>query len=234
MSSLKKFSKTAPIYFQNYNTIYDMLIYNCNGFNYNFNNYKPKLIGITGSANKCDKEFIANYISRRYFYEIIRFNDPIKDIAKVMFDFTEKQINDADMNKKDLTWDITPKQALDFLNKGICENKICDLLPHINNAFLAKLLVARMKNRKNYYVISDLCKHIEYNELLNANMEPLIVRFDEPLHKFMDAADTSPSYVSHISSETEYKLIPHHIMVINHEEKDRIIKKFEDDLGDFV
>ena len=230
MSSLKKFSKTAPIYFHNYNTIYDMLIYNYNGFNYNFNDYKPRLIGITGSANNYDKEFMANYISRRYFYEIIRFNDPIKDIAKIMFNFTEKQFNDTgDMNKKDVTWGMTPKQAIDFLNKGVCENKICDLLPHINDAFLAKLLLARITNRKKYYVISDLSKKVEYNELLNAKMEPLIVRVDEPLHKFMDAVESS-----NLSSDTEYKQIPHHIMVINHNEKDRIIKKFEDDLSDLV
>jgi hypothetical protein len=214
--NMMAYPRTLPVYFSRHNHIYNMLYGFDNGF------FKPKVITISGSTNDENKEYMANYLSRRYSYEKIRFQDSIKDITRQMFNFSDEQLDThQDMHKIDPLWNITPKQAIDFVNKGICLDKIKDMIPDIDDRFVAKLLISKI-SAKNQYVIPDLHKYSEYIELCSAKIKPFVLRIDEQ------------SCQQIYQSQSEYLMIPYDILLINDEHKEKMIKKLNDELSELL
>ena len=51
-----------------------------------------KLIGLLG-RKQSGKDTLGNYLVDKYNYKRYAFADPIKDILKIMFDLSDKQLN---------------------------------------------------------------------------------------------------------------------------------------------
>lgn len=70
------------------------------------------IIGITGNKGSGKTE-VANYLSKTKFFNRLAFAKPIKDIAKVMFLFTDEQIYTRKGKETvDERWGLTPREAL--------------------------------------------------------------------------------------------------------------------------
>ena len=71
------------------------------------------IIGISGKKQS-GKDTISDYLIKKYNFIKYGFADPIKEIAKIMFDFTDEQLYGKDKEKIDSFWKIKPR---DFFQK---------------------------------------------------------------------------------------------------------------------
>lgn len=157
---------------------------------------------ITGNSDDNDKEFLAEYIAYRYQYKKLRLNDPLKEVANILFDFGPST------DVVDHKWSITPKQAISFIENEILNNKITDLLPYIKKDFLAHLLYYKISNTNCSYVISDLKTQNEYNVL--SRLHPIIIKLND-------------------NTKKEDNSILYHIHIQNDGNTESIIKQFDHD-----
>jgi len=67
------------------------------------------IIGIYGKK-RSGKDTIANFLCEKYGFIKYGFGDPIKDIAKIMFGFTEEQLYGSKKEEIDPEWNISPRQ----------------------------------------------------------------------------------------------------------------------------
>ena len=142
--------------------------------------YRNNVIALTGNAKQNDKEFLAHYIHHKYHHKHVRLDDPVKEVAKILFDFHDAKI-DGLKNMVDVRWSITPQQTMNFIRKEFLDNKIQDMLPYVDKNFLAHLMYFRIMNNPTHnYVISDLQTYNEYKVL--SRLHPVVIRVKDLLH----------------------------------------------------
>ncbi len=71
------------------------------------------IIGIYGKKRH-GKDTIANFLCQKYGFVKYGFGDPIKDIARIIFGFTDDQLYGTKKEEIDPVWNITPR---DFFQK---------------------------------------------------------------------------------------------------------------------
>lgn len=190
MKQYSKFNIMMTLYPYNSNNLVHMMY----GFDYGF--FRPHIIALTGSsASHSTRECIARHLVKKYSYHRLDFNDPVKTITKELFNYTEQEMNSE---KLDWKYNITPKQAHNFIAKDILQHKIQELLPEYDKRFLAQHLITRMQThaRNKRFIISDLLYYHEYQEL--ARYDPFIIRVDDKN-----------------KNDEEYKMIPYNIKVLD-------------------
>ena len=88
-----------------------------------------KLIGILG-RKRSGKDTMGSYMIEKYNYNRYAFADPLKDILKIMFDFSETQLNE-DKEKVDDRWGVSPRTILQKFGTEICRNDLCKYIENI-------------------------------------------------------------------------------------------------------
>ena len=71
------------------------------------------IIGIYGKKRH-GKDTISNFLCKQYGFVKYGFGDPIKEIARIIFGFTDDQLYGTEKEEIDPTWNITPR---DFFQK---------------------------------------------------------------------------------------------------------------------
>lgn len=189
-------------YLQMHNGVFHQLYGNLGSFVIS-SKLPRNIICIIGNSSDKTKEYLSNHICNKYFFRKMRIDDPIKEVAKALFDFNNP------IDKVDHRWSVTPKQAMKFIEKDMLENKIMDLLPYIDKNFLAHLAYYKICNSNSSYVISDLKTENEYNVLSRLN--PYIIKLNDR------------------TKIEEKNKIPYHLLIINNGDKYSIIEQFDHD-----
>jgi dephospho-CoA kinase len=181
----------------------------------------PRIIAICG-AKRSGKDVLADFLIKKYGYNKIKFADLLKDVVKILFDFSNDQLGDS--NSKDIIddrWSITPRQALQFFGTEILQYKLQELLPNIDKKFLTLSLLSKIKDDQ-IYVISDLRFLHEYEELKKLNA--FIIRIDR-LNNLKDD--------NHVS-EKEYINIPYNIYVKNNTNIENMLLQFDSNFENII
>lgn len=169
------------------------------GFDFGF--FRPNIIALTGPKSSHNtREYITKHLVKQYSYTRIDFNDPVKIILKELFNYSDQQINSE---KLDWKYNITPKQAFDFISSNIMQHKMQELIPECDRRFLAQHLITRMQSMQTLaamkrFVISDLQYYHEYQEL--ARYDPFIIR--------TEGSDKN-------NKDDEYSIIPYNIKILD-------------------
>ena len=71
------------------------------------------MIGIIGHS-RSGKDTTANYIVKKYKYEKYALASPIRQIAKIMFFFSDNEL-ETKSSKKNIIWDVTPREAMQLI-----------------------------------------------------------------------------------------------------------------------
>jgi GTPase SAR1 family protein len=111
-------------------------------------------IGLLGNAHS-GKNTAANHLINKYNYLEDSFARILKKIIKCLFNFTEDQVNGQLKEVMDKRWNITPRQAMQFIGTELFRNQINKLIPDIGNNFWIKSLDINM-NKKKDIVITDV------------------------------------------------------------------------------
>ena len=72
------------------------------------------LIGLTGYKG-VGKDTVADYLCAKYGFIRLSFAKPLKDALAIIFGFTDEQLNGSLKEVKDPYWQITPREAAQFV-----------------------------------------------------------------------------------------------------------------------
>lgn len=112
------------------------------------------LIGLLGEKYT-GKDTSADYLVNNYGFVKDHHAKPLKDAAKVLFNFSDEQVNGSLKEVVDPRWGITPRQAMQFIG-SLFRNNINDLIPGIQSNFWVNLLHMRIDKQLEEYMGEDL------------------------------------------------------------------------------
>ena len=90
------------------------------------------LIGLVG-IERCGKDTIADYLVSNYNFTKYNLADPIKKIAKIMFNWSHDQLYNDDKDKVDPNTQINPREFFNWFGTDIAQFHIYDKFPELGN-----------------------------------------------------------------------------------------------------
>jgi hypothetical protein len=166
-----------------------------------------KLIAICG-YKRSGKDTIANYIQRSVcFSNHCKISSNLKEGCMSMFGFTNEQLEGDLKEVKDPFWNITPREAMQYIGTDVMQYEIQKLIPDIGRRFWIKRFIHHIQsNHSNIVIVSDLRFMHEYIELKK--------HFDTHLYIIKVIRDTI-NHDDHHISEREWKDIPSDVCICN-------------------
>lgn len=174
------------------------------------------IVAICG-AKRCGKDTVALYLQKAlvaratnvvHHYKIAQ---PLKDICKIMFGWSTRQVEEDEKDMIDDKWGITPRDAMKFMGTEVMQYKIQELLPGIKRNFWIKQLSSRIQKKAtgDHVIISDMRFMHEYTMLKQHFPDAVVIKVTRG-----SGNGSSGSNDTH-SSETEWKSIPHDLLIEN-------------------
>lgn len=120
------------------------------------------IIAICG-LKRSGKDTVANRILQKSpDFVHTKISDPLKKVCQILFDFPD--VEGPLKDHIDQKWEITPRQALQFIGTEMMQYKLQELLPNLGRCFWVKKLLMDLSSlpKTKGIVISDLrFKHEE-------------------------------------------------------------------------
>lgn len=171
--------------------------------------HSATIIGITGRKYH-GKDTVASYFLEDDKYHKISFADPLKEICKTLFGFSDEQVYGSLKETIDPNWNVTPRLVLQFVGTELFRDNIGKILPDVGQDFWVRCAINRMnsileKDPNARFVIPDIrfLNEIEYIRNFTFHGKPVsfhIIRVFRPdipinensLHPSEMAIDTLP------------------------------------------
>jgi dephospho-CoA kinase len=163
----------------------------------------PKIIAICG-LKRSGKDTIADYLCSTYGYTKVKIANPLKQSLKVMFGFTDEQLESDRKDVIDERWGVEPRKIMQFMGTEVMQYKLQEIMPDIGRRFWIKNLIEehiKCMSNNSLLVIPDLRFKHEYNMLMSYNT--VFWRVD----RITDIDNASHPCDIHVS-EQEYLDIP--------------------------
>ena len=146
------------------------------------------MIGLIGKK-RVGKDTVANIIKKLHpnITTTYALADPIKDISRIMFNFTEKQLYDNEKDEIDFSWGIAPRPFFEQFGTEIMQYDIYKYLPS-----LEKLIPKRT------FWVRSLLNKIEKNNIsietntTNTTNKIIIITDIRGLHELEEIKKTYP------------------------------------------
>jgi len=183
------------------------------------NNILPQVIGVCGKR-RSGKDIISNYICSHYNYDNKKISDDLKNVIKILFGFTDSQLETDEKDIIDPLWGIAPRQTMQFFGTEIMQFKIQELFPEIERKFWIKSFINKniINNPQKRIIISDLRFLHEYEELKKYNA--IIIKVERNINNNNHTID------EHVS-EKEHLQIPADIIIQNDGTIEDLYKKLK-------
>jgi len=145
------------------------------------------LIGLIGQK-RVGKDTIASIIKDfDNEYKCLALANPIKDIARIMFNFSEKQLYDAEKDELDTKWNIKPREFYEQFGTDIMQFDIYKYLPSLEQQvpkrkFWVMSLLSKISNNDKV-IITDIRGEHELEEILKFNPNSKFIRIIRPQSK---------------------------------------------------
>jgi hypothetical protein len=126
---------------------------------------EPKIIGIIGKKRH-GKDTIADYLVSNYGYIKVSFADTLKDVCRIVFGFSDKQLYSDEKEIIDDIWKILPRELFNFIGTDLMRNEFSKKFPHIGqDIWILSLLNKIKQNPDKKYVIPDIRFPNEYDNI---------------------------------------------------------------------
>lgn len=161
------------------------------------------IIAIIGKR-RSGKDTVAKYIEEEYGFKHLKISSKLKQLCKLLFEFSDDQLESDSKEIIDERWGISPRTAMQFIGTDMFQYKIQELMPGINRKFWIHSFVNYLDHYENV-VISDLRFLHEFDILKNYDLKIIYVQNDNRKH-----------VINHIS-DTEFFDIPYNYKVVNND-----------------
>ncbi len=184
---------------------------------------------------RCGKDTFAKHVETKYGYAHLKISQNLKEVLKVLFHFSDEQLEGDSKDVIDERWKITPREAMIFVGTDMFQYKITELLPQINRNFWIENVVSeiqkiRKENTCTKIVVSDLRFNHELIRLLNLfeydkSVKYSIVKIVNPNIKLYYDKTTYQSETEHLSFPFD-RIIENNRLEQFYENIDRFIEEF--------
>jgi hypothetical protein len=178
----------------------------------------PLLIGIVGQ-NRVGKDTLSNYLVNRHQFTQYSLAQPIKDVARILFDFNDEQLEGNAKETIDDEWGISPRQFFQQFGTEIMQKNIYQYLPGLKQKiplktfWIAKTIKKIKKDRDNKinkHVISDVRFLHEAKQILE--MGGYLIKIERPSKEEILESNDFNDMISmcQIEDETHLRETIHH------------------------
>lgn len=142
------------------------------------------IIGLIGQK-RVGKDTVANIIKElEPEYKTMALADPIKDIARIMFNFNENQLYEAEKDEIDTRWNIKPREFFEQFGTEIMQFDIYKYLPALENVvpqrkFWVLSLLSKIRENDKV-IITDVRGQHELDEIVKFNPNAKFIRIIRP------------------------------------------------------
>jgi dephospho-CoA kinase len=179
-----------------------------------------KIIAICG-LKRSGKDTVANYFVQRHNYKHVKIADPLKQVCKILFGFSDEQIESNAKDEIDKRHQITPRLAMQFFGTEIMQYKIQEILPNTGRNFWINLLLDNISESTNPIVISDMRFMHEYNAIQKKYGDnAIIIKIKRDQHNTLQSEDNH-------CSEQEYLDIPETYLIENNSSIQELYEKLD-------
>lgn len=112
------------------------------------------IIGICG-RRRSGKDVIAEHLVNKYDFVNCKIADKLKKVCQLLFNFTDDEI-EVTKDETNEKWQISPRQAMQFIGTEVMQFEIQKLLPGIRRNFWIKTMLENHYGHHERIVISDL------------------------------------------------------------------------------
>ena len=174
-----------------------------------------KLIAVCG-LKRSGKDTIANYIAETYGFKTTKIADPLKKVCKILFDFSDDQLETDMKEQVDHRWGVSPRKVMQYFGTEILQHKIEEFLPGMNRQLLLRACKFDPLSQDKY-VISDMrfIHEYEYLKQIYPGKTSIIIKVVRP------EMSTNDQH----SSEQEWNQIPHDCIIHNDGSIETLYKK---------
>jgi hypothetical protein len=109
--------------------------------------------------DECAKVFL------KHGYQTAAFADPIKDIAKSMFLFSEDQLYSEEKDDLDDRWKIKPRETFQFIGTDAMRDLLSTRFPEIGKDIWIRNLQYRLQQMTSDVVVTDIRFQNEFDML---------------------------------------------------------------------
>lgn len=102
------------------------------------------------------KDTLAKYLENNHDYIHLKISKPLKDATRILFNFTDEQLEEDKKDCIDKRWNVTPRDIMKYLGTDVFQYKINDLLPDTKRRFWINHLFNEIENK--YINSTDLVK----------------------------------------------------------------------------
>lgn len=118
------------------------------------------IIGITGRKYH-GKDTVADYLVSEYGFTKISLADPLKEVCKILFGFSIRQLYGDLKEEIDPRWGKSPRQILQFVGTELFRDHIDKLFPGIGENFWVHITIQKIEkileiNPEAKFVIPDI------------------------------------------------------------------------------
>jgi dephospho-CoA kinase len=114
------------------------------------------LIGICGKKRH-GKDTVGDYLVKEYGFIKISFSDKLKEICKILFNFSDEQLYGSLKETEDPYWKVTPRNVLQFVGTDLFRNQLSKIIPHIKKDFWVECVKHfLLQNKHKRIVICDV------------------------------------------------------------------------------
>ena len=144
------------------------------------------------------KDTLAKFLEKNYEYIHMKISKPLKDATKILFNFTDEQLEEDKKDKIDERWNVTPRDVLKYLGTDVFQYKINELLPHTKKRFWINHLFNEIENK---YIYQNQPVRIAVSDLRFDHEYEAIHEFKQ---KYKELVDIRIIKIAHIGGEHRY------------------------------
>ena len=153
------------------------------------------LIGLIGQK-RVGKDTVASII-KEYDNEYMSYAlaDPIKDIARIMFNFSESQLFDSEKDMIDTKWGIKPRDFFEKFGTDIMQFDIYKYLPALQDKvptrlFWVKSLINKIQSANHSkIIITDIRGLHELETIKQAYPDAIFIKLSRPVLSLDEETD---------------------------------------------
>lgn len=136
------------------------------------------MLGILGKKG-VGKDLISDYVVKNYGYTKTSFAYPLKEACKLLFGFTEDQVNGDLKEVIDPAWGLTPRTVLQYVGTEMFRKNIQNLLPNIEDNFWVNSLINRVLKMENKNIVISDVRFQNEAEIIQKN-NGLVIKLVRP------------------------------------------------------
>jgi hypothetical protein len=180
------------------------------------------IVGICGKR-RSGKDVVADHLCQHYGYTKYKIADKLKSMCKLLFGFTDEELEITKDEPCERWGDVTPRRVMQFMGTEVMQHQLQDLFPKVGRKFWIRSVINDFAHE--HITISDLRFLHELEELKRLEQDTADVKVIVLKIQRNSTGTTSDADLH--ESETECSKIQPDVVIVNDGNLDDLLAKVD-------